>query len=49
MALMDYPTEAFEIYIDPETDEEYIRIKSAYRTKTNKMKGKKTKKKTKSI
>jgi hypothetical protein len=48
MALMDYPIEAFEIYLNPETNEEYIRIKSAYRTRKNKIKAKKIKKKTKS-
>ena len=48
MALMDYPIEAFEIYCDPNTNEEYIRLKSAYRVRKNKIKGKKTKKKTKS-
>jgi hypothetical protein len=49
MALMDYPIEAFEISIDPKTGDEYIRIKSAYRTKKNKIKAKTQKKKTKSI
>lgn len=48
MALMDYPIEAFEIYYDPNTNEEHIRLKSAYRVRKNKMKAKKTKKKTKS-
>ncbi|CAF3362122.1 unnamed protein product [Rotaria sp. Silwood1] len=48
MALMDYPIEAFEIYLDPDTGDEYIRIKSAYQTKKNKIKPKRTKKKTKS-
>lgn len=47
-ALMDYPVEAFEIYYDPNTNAEYIRIKSAYRVRKNKIKTKKTKKKTKS-
>lgn len=46
--MMDYPNEAFEIYIDPTTDEEFIRIKSAYRIRKNKIKAKKSKKKTKS-
>ncbi len=48
MALMDYPSEAFEIYLDPETNEEYIRIKSAFRVRKNKIKPKNIKKKTKS-
>jgi len=48
MALMDYPIEAFEIYSNSETNEEYIRIKSAYRVQKTKIKAKKTKKKTKS-
>ena len=48
MGLMDYPLDAFEIYIDPQTGAESIRIKSAYRTKKNKVKGKTSKKKTKS-
>jgi hypothetical protein len=48
MALMDYPIEAFEIYSDSETNEEYIRIKSAYRVRKTKIKAKKTQKKTKS-
>ena len=45
---MDYPVEAFEIFIDPNTDEEYIRIKSAFRIKKHKSRAKRTKKKTKS-
>ena len=49
MALMDYPIEAFEIAIDLKTGDEYIRIKSGYRVTKNKIKGKRTKKKTKSI
>jgi hypothetical protein len=49
MALMDYPIEAFEISLDPETGDEYIRIKSSYRITKNKIKAPKTKKKTKSI
>ena len=48
MALMDYPVEAFEIYFDPNTNAECIRIKSAYRARKNKIKAKKPKKKTKS-
>lgn len=48
LALMDYPIEAFEIYSDPNTGEEYIRLKSAYKVKKNKIKGRKPKKKTKS-
>ena len=48
MALMDYPIEAFEIYLDSETNEEYIRLKSAFRIRKNKIKGKKPKRKTKS-
>jgi hypothetical protein len=48
MALMDYPIEAFEIYSDSKTDEEYIRLKSAYRVRKNKIKAKKPKKKSKS-
>lgn len=48
MALVDYPIEAFEIYIDRKTGDEYIRIKSAYQVRKNKIKGTKTKKKTKS-
>lgn len=47
-SLMDYPLDAFEIYVDPQSGEESIRIKSAYRAKKNKVKGKTTKKKTKS-
>ncbi len=46
---MDYPIEAFEISLDPETGDEYIRIKSSYRITKNKIKAPKTKKKTKSI
>jgi hypothetical protein len=45
---MDYPIEAFEISLDPSTNEEYIRIKSAYKVRKNKVKAKKTKKTTKS-
>ena len=45
MALMDYPIEAFEISLDPETGDEYIRIKSSYRITKNKIKGQKTKEK----
>ena len=48
MGLMDYPLDAFEIYIDPQTGAESIRIKSAFRTKKNKIKGRTSKKKTKS-
>ncbi|CAF2964306.1 unnamed protein product [Rotaria sp. Silwood2] len=48
MALVDYPIEAFEIYLDPDTGDEYIRIKSAYQTRKNKIKPKRPKKKTKS-
>jgi hypothetical protein len=48
MALMDYPIEAFEIYLDSTTNEEYIRIKSEYLIRKNKIKAKKPKKKTKS-
>lgn len=48
MGLMDYPLDAFEIYIDPHTGVESIRIKSAYRTTKNKIKGRTNKKKTKS-
>ncbi|CAF0909783.1 unnamed protein product [Rotaria sordida] len=49
MALMDYPIEAFEIYLDPDTGDEYIRIKSSFQTRKNKIKGKTTKKKTKTV
>ncbi|CAF4339793.1 unnamed protein product [Rotaria socialis] len=49
MALMDYPIEAFEIYIDPDTGDEHIRIKSAYLVRRNKIKGKVAKKKTKTV
>jgi hypothetical protein len=48
MALMDYPIEAFEIYLDPDTNEEHIRLKSAFRVRKNKIKPKKMKKKTRS-
>ena len=48
LALMDYPSEAFEIAANLETGVEYIRIKSAYRVRKNKIKAKKTKKNTKS-
>lgn len=48
MALMDYPIEAFEIYIDPGTGDEHVRVKSAYQIKKNKVKQRRTKKKTKS-
>jgi len=48
MALMDYPIEAFEIYLDSTTNEEYIRIKSEYLIRKNKIKAKKPKKKNKS-
>lgn len=48
MALMDYPNEAFEIYLDSNTNQEYIRIKSAFRVRKNKVKPKINKKKTRS-
>ena len=48
IGLIDYPMDAFEIYLDPDTGVESIRIKSAYRTKKSKMKSKRSKKKTKS-
>ena len=48
ISLMDYPLDAFEIFMDPQTGEEMIRIKSAYRAKKSKIKGRTTKKKTKS-
>ena len=48
MSLMDYPVEAFEIFLDTETNEEYIRLKSPYQIRKDKIKIKKNRKKTKS-
>ncbi|CAF0839380.1 unnamed protein product [Didymodactylos carnosus] len=46
MQLMDYPADAFEVYIDEQSGKEIIRLKSAFRTKKTKIKASKAGKKT---